>query len=141
MSAALPRSSVTTGCPPRCRGRAPPRAVGPMSALPRSRATAYDLFTWIGDGKPVVVHTTARETHGAGATAFQESYTYSGGRGATVGIEAGAPAMDLPAPRHHRGGRSCPRKRAPSHIAQFSTRHSPQEQRLQSSDDDRYHRI
>ena len=102
---------------------------------------AYDLFTWIGDGKPVVVHTTARETHGAGATAFQESYTYSGGRGATVGIEAGAPAMDLPAPRHHRGGRSCPRKRAPSHIAQFSTRHSPQEQRLQSSDDDRYHRI
>lgn len=44
----------------------------------------YALFAWKDLGKPTVVHTTARETHGADAIAFQESYTYSGGLGQVI---------------------------------------------------------
>ena len=44
----------------------------------------YDLFAWKDFTRPVFVHTTARETHGAIATAFQESYAYSGGLGQVV---------------------------------------------------------
>ncbi len=44
----------------------------------------YDLFAWKDFGTPTVVHTTVRETHGVGATAFQESYAYSGGLGQVI---------------------------------------------------------
>lgn len=43
----------------------------------------YQLGQWDLE-KPVYVHTTARETHGASALKFQESYTYSGGLGQVV---------------------------------------------------------
>ena len=44
----------------------------------------YDLDVWMSDEKPTVVHTIARENHGADNTAFQHSYAYSGGLGQVV---------------------------------------------------------
>ncbi len=41
----------------------------------------YDLLRWQRQGQPVVVHTRAREVHGASNTRFQESYSYSDGFG------------------------------------------------------------
>ena len=42
---------------------------------------AYDLHHWKDEGKPVYVHTSARETHKDTHTAWLQSYTYSDGLG------------------------------------------------------------
>ena len=44
----------------------------------------YDLFNWAWNGKPIFVHTFAREQHGAGNPRWQESFTYSDGVGREV---------------------------------------------------------
>jgi RHS repeat-associated protein len=44
----------------------------------------YDLFNWINNGRPNVVHTFAREQHGPSNPRWQESYSYSDGSGREV---------------------------------------------------------
>ncbi|MGD2086307.1 MAG: SpvB/TcaC N-terminal domain-containing protein [Candidatus Aminicenantes bacterium] len=41
----------------------------------------YDLFNWKENQKPIFVHTSAREKHGAENSRWQESYAYSDGSG------------------------------------------------------------
>lgn len=44
----------------------------------------YDLLAWMNGGTPAVVHTFAREQHGAANPRWQESYSYSDGFGREI---------------------------------------------------------
>lgn len=50
----------------------------------------YDLFNYIRTGQPNVVHTYAREQHGAANTRWLESYTYTNGMGGVALVKAQA---------------------------------------------------
>jgi RHS repeat-associated protein len=50
----------------------------------------YDLFNWQNNRKPNVVHTFAREQHGAANPRWQESYVYSDGGGNVIMSKAQA---------------------------------------------------